>query len=586
MRYENKTRQNKLSGIHLLISKYGFEFPLLGRVVLLAVLLCGYFCPANAQIITTIADTAGISGFGGDGGSALSAMFTQGDGDIICDGNGNIYIADLENHRIRLINNAHIVSTFAGVGTPGFSGDGGPAMAAQIDSPVFLARDGFGNLYISDPFHLRIRKIAPTGIITTVAGTGVVGYTGDGGPATAARINGLYRMAADAAGNLYFTDIWNIRKIDASGIITTIAGSGSFGFSGDGGPATLAQLRISAGSLATDASGNLYVADYGNECVRKIDASGTITTIAGIGLSGGFSGDGGPATAALFRNPGGLAFDHAGNLYVMDQNNHRIRKVDPSGIVTTVAGTGTAGYSGDGGPATAAKIYLPHTTTDCTGNLILFDVGLTSTGSRVRIINFGHAPAFTAGHTQSFSVCKNAPTTSINSLLAVALSDIGRTETWSVLTTPAHGSAVASYTTTSTGGVLMPTGLSYMPAAGYVGMDTFSVIISDCGYLKDTTTVYVTVADCALSTHGTTSRGVSSLRISPNPNNGSFTVHVSSGVDMPVRITVTNILGQKVKEITAVTNKDVPLQLRVPKGMYFVNAVSERWRWSEKILVE
>jgi sugar lactone lactonase YvrE len=218
-----------------------------------------------------------------------------------------------------------------------------------------VAVDSVGNVYIADLGNKRIRKVSG-GTITTIAGNGAAGFSGDGGPATSASLSAPYGVALDSTGSLYTADNDNnrIRKV-SGGTITTVAGNGNLGFSGDGGPATSASLAQPEG-LAVDSSGNLYIADTRNHRIRKL-SGGTITTIAGNGTPG-FSGDGGPATSASLYNPGGVAVDSAGNLYIADSNNNRIRKVS-GGTITTVAGNGNAGFSGDGGPATSASLNYP-----------------------------------------------------------------------------------------------------------------------------------------------------------------------------------------------------------------------------------
>jgi sugar lactone lactonase YvrE len=219
------------------------------------------------------------------------------------------------------------ITTFAGNGTQGFSGDGGPATSAGLSYPGGVAVDAAGNLYIADTSNHRVRKVSTSGTITTVAGNGTFGFSGDDGPATNATLSYPTEVAVDAVGNLYIADTGNlrVRKVSASGTITTVAGNGIYGFSGDGGPATNASLVIPRG-VAVDAVGNLYIADYGNSRVRKVSSWGTITTVAGNG-SPGFSGDGGPATSAALGYPRGVAVDAAGNLYIADTDNNRVRKV-------------------------------------------------------------------------------------------------------------------------------------------------------------------------------------------------------------------------------------------------------------------
>ncbi len=230
------------------------------------------------------------------------------------DSAGNLYIADDQNNRIRKVSGGTI-TTVAGIGTMGFSGDGGPATSALLYIPHGVAADSAGNLYIADTGNLRVRKVSG-GTITTVAGNGTVSFSGDGGPATSASINIPYGVAVDSAGNLYIADTGNnrIRKV-SGGTITTVAGNGTASFSGDGGPATSASIN-EPWAVAVDSAGNLYIADYANNRIRKV-SGGTITTVAGNGVVG-FSGDGGPATNALLGYPEGVAVDSAGNLYISD----------------------------------------------------------------------------------------------------------------------------------------------------------------------------------------------------------------------------------------------------------------------------
>ena len=243
------------------------------------------------------------------------------------------------------------ITTFAGTGESGFGGDGGPATEARLVSPRGVATDGAGNLYIADSGNRRIRKVDSSGTINTVVGTGEGGFGGDGGPAVNAELSRPLGVAVDGAGNLYIADRsrHRIRKVDSSGTITTIAGTGESGFGGDGGPAVQARLSYPH-DVAADRAGNLYIADEDNHRIRKVDTSGIITTAAGS-ERGGFGGDGVPAVQARLNTPYGVAVDGEGNLYIAEWWGDRIRKVDTSGIITTVAGTGVGGSSGDGGPA-------------------------------------------------------------------------------------------------------------------------------------------------------------------------------------------------------------------------------------------
>ena len=244
------------------------------------------------------------------------------------------------------------IDTFAG----GEIGDNGPAIQARLDTPRWVAVDGAGNLYIADTNFHRIRRVDPLGTITTVAGTGESGFGGDDGPAIQARLYGPQGVAVDSAGNLFIADARNnrIRRVAPSGTITTVAGTGEAGFSGDNGPAVAARMNYPL-DVAADRAGNLFIADTDNNRIRRVDASGTITTLAGTG-EWGLGGDGGPALQARLRSPRGVAVDSAGNLFIADTGNDRIRRVDASGTITTIVGTGEEGFSGDNGPAVAARL--------------------------------------------------------------------------------------------------------------------------------------------------------------------------------------------------------------------------------------
>lgn len=443
--------------------------------------------PYAGQIITTIAGN-GIAGFAGDGGAATSAKINQPWG-VAVDASGNTYIADYANHRVRKVSSSGIITTIAGTGVAGFSGDGGPASSAQINMPYDVTVDAAGNVYIADDGNFRVRKINTSGIISSIAGNGLPGFSGDGGPATAAAFTGPSCIALDATGNIYISvDGTRVRKISTSGIITTFAGNGTIGYSGDGGPATSAQLHNPV-SVTADALGNIYIADQLNNYVRKVNSSGIISTIAGTGAPA-YGGDGGAATSAALNTPWGIAADAAGNIYIGDQLNNRVRKINSAGIISTVAGTGTPGYSGDACAATTAQVNHPAgLAVDGSGNVYIGDLN----NNVVRRISNNHAPAFIGGHSQNFSVCQDSPPDSINALLAVTDADIAQGETWSVVTGPLHGTLVAAYSSTSTGGMVNPVGLYYQPGPGYSGVDSFKIQVADCGVAFDTTVIHVTV---------------------------------------------------------------------------------------------
>lgn len=326
--------------------------------------------------ISTIAGN-GQSNFGGDGGAATAAQLSYPAGAAV-DHAGNVYVSDLLNNRVRVISPSGSINTYAGTGLPGFGGDGGAATSAQLSQPAGLALDASGNLYIADSYNAVVRKVTPQGAISTVAGNGTQGYSGDGGAATKANLMAPLGVAVDSSGNLYIADYYGwIRVVNAStGVISTLAGNGSNGYSGDGGPATSAQFYNPV-AVAVDSSGNVYVADSGNGAVRLI-ANGIISTIAGTGILS-YTGDGGPAALAQFSAIGGIAVDAQGNIYVADTSNSAIRLFPLGGTVSTIAGNGIQGYTGDGGPATVAEMNNPIAlAVSPSGNVYIADTGNNS----------------------------------------------------------------------------------------------------------------------------------------------------------------------------------------------------------------
>jgi trimeric autotransporter adhesin len=330
----------------------------------------------KAQTINTIAGSA-IAGYGGDGGQATVASLNNPIG-VAVDVSGNLYIGDWDNNRVRKVNTSGIITTIAGIGIEGYSGDGGQATAAEISTPGGLAIDTLGNVYIPELAGNRIQKVdVSTGIITTVAGDGVGGSGGDGGAATAANLDYPTGVALDKKGNLYIADDINnrVRIVDTSGVINTYAGNGIFGYGGDGGPATAAELEAPTG-LASDAAGNLYFGDQENSRIRVVNSSGIISTYAGNGVVG-YTGNAGPATAAELDHPEEVALDASGNLYIDDEGNDEIRIVSPAGTIKRFAGVPTIGnFSGDGGPASAAELSGPQgVCADYAGNIYIADFG-------------------------------------------------------------------------------------------------------------------------------------------------------------------------------------------------------------------
>ncbi|MBZ5600801.1 MAG: hypothetical protein LAO79_00675 [Acidobacteriia bacterium] len=343
----------------------------------------------NAQIIATVAGGGGEGP--GDNGPATKAQMMQ-PVSVALDGAGNLYIADSQDQRVRKVDATGVITTLAGTGNRDFSGDGGPAATAGLNTPSGVAVDTAGNVYIADRLNHRIRRVTAAGIITTFAGTGTASFSGDGGPATSATLNSPDAVAVDGAGNVYISDTNNrrIRKVTVAGTISTFAGNGTVNYSGDGGPAISAGIPAPGGVFA-DAAGNLYVSDSTNR-IRKVNTSGVISTVAGVGGTGA-AGDGGPALSAQLSTPTGVALDGAGNLYIGDTFNNRVRKVTPAGTITTFAGGGLVGGNfGDGGPATSASLALPNgVAVDGAGNVFIAD----SNHGRVRKVLSAAGPVLT-----------------------------------------------------------------------------------------------------------------------------------------------------------------------------------------------
>ncbi|HTA26534.1 MAG TPA: T9SS type A sorting domain-containing protein [Bacteroidia bacterium] len=322
---------------------------------------------AQVYIITDIAGNT--YGYAGDGGAATNAELNNPIS-VFAGIDGNIYISDWGNSRLRLVSASGIISTIAGNGVYGFSGDGGPASLAELNGPMGVFVDGSGNIYLADIGNERIRKINTSGVINTIAGNGIYGFSGDGGPATVASFEDPAGICSDALGDIYIADEFNnrVRMINTNGIISTIAGCAYRGYSGDSGPATLAEFYYPSG-VASDAAGNLFIADESNNCIREVNNMGIISTIAGNGLPG-YTGDGGQAISAELSNAAGVGVDNSGNIYITDGFNNRVRKINANGIISTIAGNGKKGFSGLGDTATLAKIYDPVSVSiDAGGNI-------------------------------------------------------------------------------------------------------------------------------------------------------------------------------------------------------------------------
>lgn len=327
-------------------------------VLAAALVLAGTAASAvGTGTIVTVVGT-GVSGQTGDGGPATAAEIVHPRGIALAPGGGFVF-ADAFAHTVRRVWPDGTITTVAGTGTAGFSGDDGPATRAELDLPHGVAFTADGTLLIADALNNRVRAVSPQGTITTVAGSGVLGFTGDGGPATEAGLAAPHAVTTMPGGGYLIadTDDQRIRLVTKDGTITTVAGSGVRGFAGDDGPARSAELDRPFAAVPT-ADDGLLVADTGNQRVRKVSADGTITTVAGDGVRG-FGGDGGPATRAALDSPHNLAVLPDGGFLIADAGNNRVRRVWPDGTITTVAGTGAAGFAGDAGPAASAELDQP-----------------------------------------------------------------------------------------------------------------------------------------------------------------------------------------------------------------------------------
>ena len=483
---------------------------------------------SSAQTINTYAGKDTV-GFSGDGGQATAAKLHNPCG-LATDAAGNVYFADGYNHRIRKITTSGIITTIAGNGTPGFGGDGSAATAAQLDYPRAVAIDGSGNIFISDNGNFRIRKVTPTGTISTIAGTSVAGFSGDGGPATIAQLNDPGTIAVDLSGNVIIADQLNnrIRMVTPSGTISTIAGTGVAGYMGDGSAATAAQLNQPSG-VAVDGSGNVYIADFMNHVIRKINTSGIITTVAGTGTAGYF-GDCAAATAAQLANPSAVAADGAGNIYITDEINHAIRKVNTGGIISTYAGNGTSGYSGDGGPATDAQLKFPYgVAVNAGGDVFIGD----QLNNRVRVVTGGGGgiPPVTGPD----SVCSGA---------AITLADATTGGTWSSANTAiATVGSLTGIVTGITGGT---TSIIYTLGSGCTMLTAFlsvRVIPSTAGNIigdtalciGHTTALTDSVSGGTWINYNTAIATVSitglATGVSPGTDTIGYVIHTSCGTD-------------------------------------------------------
>ncbi len=383
-----------MSGTHMHTWNKQRALVALGSGMLLAASAWGQ-APTKYTLTNVVGN--GVAGYAGDSGAAKDAQIYNPMG-LAVDSSGNLYIADQVNHRIRKVSNGTI-TTVAGTGTPGFSGDDAAATAAQLSAPCGVVVDSSGNLYIADTANHEVRKVVQGGNITRFAGDNVAGFSGDTADAKSAQLNLPTGLALDSSGNLYIADTLNnrIRKVGTDGNINTVAGIGAAGYWGDGGPATSAKLNHPTG-VAVDSAGRIYIADQLNHRIRRISSDGTITTIAGKG-GHGYSGDGGQATQAQLFYPGWVAVDGSGNVYFSDTSNNRVRYVSESGIINVIAGSGKFGDEGDGDISTNAKMRFPTGLALASGKVYFSD----NNNSRIKLLTPVTVPPTSADNPPSIS---------------------------------------------------------------------------------------------------------------------------------------------------------------------------------------
>ena len=507
------------------------KFTLLVAIVLLS-------HSAFAQTITTIAGNH-TPGYSGSGGPATAAELNN-PGDILMDHSGNLIISDYNNNAIRRIDGSGVITTIVGTGVPGYTGDGGSALTALINHPCGVALTNSGELYFCDYGNNVIRKVDASGIISTVAGNGSLGYSGDGGPATNATLNPT-RIAVGHSGVFYIADYENncVRMVSATGMISTVAGTGVAGYSGDGGPATAAQIYV-ATSVVVDPLGNLYICDQFNQCIRKVNTLGIISTIAGTGTMG-YTGDGGPATAATFHYPSNVNVDFKSGIYISDAYNNAVRKISPEGIISTIAGNGAAGYTGDGGPATAAKLNQPWAVTFGCETLFIAD----AFNNVIRKVDYYLGMPPISGDTA----------VNVDSTITLTIPSSGGV--WSS-TSPGIASVGSA-----TG---LVTGLA--PGTDTIGYTTI------CG----TSTYVITVPGSTTSTNVQNVTKDAIISISPNPSKGELIISgkISGSsnsnelnldiYDMTGRVIYSDVL----KAANGVVNSKIVLNNSVANGLYII----------------
>jgi len=526
----------------------------------------------QSYTIVTIAGN-GTAGYNGDGVQATAATLDCPYG-IGVDNTVNVYTADYYNNRIRKRNAAGVISTIAGNGTAGYNGDGIAATAAELSNPADVCWSAVtGNIYVADEVNSRVRMInTTTGIISTIAGTGVMGSTGDGGQATAAEVSWPFGILVDPAGNIFIAEYGGerIRKINTSGIISTYAGNGTAGYGGDGGQATAANLDAPL-KIALDPSGNLYIADAYNDRVRKVNTSGVISTYAGTGAAG-FSGDGGQATAAVLNWPFGVGADGAGNVYVCDFSNQRIRLIKPSGIITTIAGNGTAGFNSDGSPATTKELSDPSKlVSDAAGNLYISEYNNQRDRELTTVILPIALSSFTADYVQQKNtvLCQWTVATQINNKL-FTVEKTTDFQTWKELGT-LQGAGNLSFSTDYSL-------TDYEPS---LGTSYYRLTQTD---FDGNQTIYAPVAVNVGDPSGSTAS------LYPNPVNESATLdYYSASNDEPIVITIIDAFGRTIRTLTLNTMQTGYNALTINtsglvKGIYFMRVNSSAQNLSLKFI--
>ncbi len=557
----------------------------------------------TAGIIYTVAGN-GTGGYTMDGIAATASEIYHPYG-VFVDKYASIFIGDQGNSRVRKIA-AGIITTIAGNGTPGYAGDGMPATAALFNSIDRVAVDAQGNVFIADAENNRVRRIDTAGIITTVAGIGPAGgfgsYTGDGIPATAAGLYYPSDVATDGLGNLFIADHENyrIRRVDVSGVITTYAGSGLPGTLGDGSPATACEFEYAAG-IALDAIGNLYIADENANRVRKVNTAGIINTIAGTGVAG-FFGDGGPATAAKLNAPSNVAVDAYGNVYISDITNERIREIKSGNHLPAFTGghVQTLAICEDAGDISLDSLLAisdadtgqPETWTLLSGpfhGTAVVSFSAPSTGGVVYPSGLYYHPAAGYAGGDTLTVRVDDGYSVYVTTIYVSVASLPHAGTITGADSLCAGWSV-SLSDTASGGVWHASNGSASVSSGTVsgifsGVDTIFYVVSNaCG--SDTAGLVDTIHWCPDEVRMPTGNQGGEPQIYPNPNSGCFYLYIPSGNTEQAWVTITNIIGEKVKETVVETNGSGIMQLDAPSGVYFIKIGTASHKYMCKVVVE